>query len=346
MYEPYQFTSYKNFRDKRKLRYPGKVPYAGEAMDWNRQQVENYFAPLFAWAWKQGIPNNRLVNGEFGCYRRNDGCQAYLTDVIAALNAHNLHWAFYSFREDEWNGMDYEVGTRGLGAEYWAAKEAGQRPEIPRHDNPLFDVIKREFTPGMGTELRRLVEALSSDEWRKREQAVETLGNLGPRAGGVIGHLIERLADEQWHVRKAAAIALTYVGPVTDQAVPSLITALADEEWHVRKAAAGALAAIGPDAYPAVPQLMESLLDWEWQVRSPAALALGVIGPKAKPAIDRLVYVMDDEEWKVRKHAAQALEAIGVPSESVLSALRNATDDDEDQVRRAASQALNKLTAL
>ena len=86
MYEPYQFTSYNNFREKRNLRYPGKIPYAGQAMDWNQQQIENYFAPLFAWARKQGIPSNRLVNGEFGCYRRNDGCQAYLADVIAVLN--------------------------------------------------------------------------------------------------------------------------------------------------------------------------------------------------------------------------------------------------------------------
>jgi len=190
MYEPYQFTSHNNFRDKRNIRYPGKVTYAGKEMNWDRQQIENYFAPFFVWAQAQGIPNNRLVNGEFGCYRRNEGCQTYLTDVIAVLNAHHLHWAFYSFREDEWDGMDYEVGTRGLGADYWAAKEAGKHPERPRHDNPLFDVIKQEFMPTEDSSVRtpttvrgcakvqQWIDMLTSDEWTERRQAAEELAQM------------------------------------------------------------------------------------------------------------------------------------------------------------------------
>jgi acetyl esterase/lipase/GNAT superfamily N-acetyltransferase len=145
-------------------------------------------------------------------------------------------------------------------------------------------------------EVRRLLEALSSDEWREREQAAEAFGSMGLSARSAIGHLIERLADEQWHVRKAAAPALSRMGPVAEQAIPSLIAALADEEWHVRKPAAKALAAIRPASEPAVSHLIEVLEDKECQVRKPAALALGAIGPAAKAAVPALRDCLNDPD--------------------------------------------------
>jgi hypothetical protein len=41
--------------------------------------------------------------------------------------------------------MDYELGSGRLGWKYWQAIEVGEQPEKPRGDNPLFDVLKREF---------------------------------------------------------------------------------------------------------------------------------------------------------------------------------------------------------
>ncbi|MBN2270987.1 MAG: HEAT repeat domain-containing protein [Sedimentisphaerales bacterium] len=162
-------------------------------------------------------------------------------------------------------------------------------------------------------EVRRLIEALSSSEWREREQAAEALSSMGLSARGAVGHLIERLADEEWQVRKSAAEALAALGYLSAPAVPALIRTLGDEEW---------------------------------QVRSPAALALAAIGPPSKPALDRLIGALDDEEWKVRKHAAQALGTIGISAEPVLSALRHAVNDEEDQVRSAAAEALKKIAYL
>ncbi len=195
-------------------------------------------------------------------------------------------------------------------------------------------------------EIRGPVAALASDIWREREQAVETLGNMGRSARGTFDLIIERLADEEWQVRRAAASALSRMGPMPGRVIPCLIAALADEEWQVRKPAALALAALGPTSAPAVPALMEALGDEEWQVRSPAVLALAAIGPPSKPALDRLIGALDDEEWKVRKHAVQALSAIGMPSEAALSAIRQAVNDEEDQVRRAAAAALKRLADL
>jgi hypothetical protein len=42
--------------------------------------------------------------------------------------------------------MDYEIGSGPLPWAYWLAVDAGKTPEPPRHDNPLFAVIRREFT--------------------------------------------------------------------------------------------------------------------------------------------------------------------------------------------------------
>ncbi len=145
VYEPYRFTNRKNFTAARQYAYPGKILFEGKEVEWDTRQIERFLAPCFAWARQREIPPNRLVAGEFGCYRRNPGCQAYLTDVIGVLNARRVHWAVYTFRADEWDGYDYEVGTGGLGEDYWKTKEAGQNPEMPRKDNPLFGVIKKEF---------------------------------------------------------------------------------------------------------------------------------------------------------------------------------------------------------
>ena len=310
MYEPYSFTNHRNFRREKPYIYPGRIPYADAEIDWNKGQIEHYLTPFFEWAKARGIPISRLVCGEFGCYRRNPGAAAYLTDVIDVLNEHHLHWAFYSFREDAWDGYDYELGTAGLGDAYWQAKEAGENPPLTRRDNPLFDVIKRQFSTQasrsydtiQGAEVRGLVIALASDEWLERESAAYALADMGSAAKAAIPYLIDRLDDEEWRVRKAAAIALSPMGSEAAPAVPSLIAALSDEEWHVRKPAAQALATIGRASEPAVPYLIAALDDEEWHVRKPAAVALAAIGPASEPAVPRLIEALSDEEWQ----AAQA----------------------------------------
>ncbi|WP_254682226.1 glycoside hydrolase family 5 protein [Phaeobacter inhibens] len=142
MYEPYAFTSHGNFKDEKGLSYPGSIPFAGEEINWSKEAVREYLRPFYEWANEHSIPQNRLVAGEFGCYRRNTGCKQYISDVIDVLEENETHWAFYSFREDEWDGYDYEVGTGGLPWEYWKAVDRGETPEVPRQDTDLFLAIK------------------------------------------------------------------------------------------------------------------------------------------------------------------------------------------------------------
>ena len=142
MYEPYAFTSPGN---KGKYHYPGEVPFAGKSGAWDAGRLNTYLAAVESWQQAHRLAANRVIGAEFGCYRRNAGCRDYLADVIAAFNQHHWHWAFYAFREDGWDGMDYETGAGPLPWSYWQAQEAGKAVEPPRKDNPLWEVIEREL---------------------------------------------------------------------------------------------------------------------------------------------------------------------------------------------------------
>ena len=65
--------------------------------------------------------------------------------MLTALESQGLHWAFYSFREDVWDGMDYELGAGKLSWQYWQAQERNEPYELPRGPNPVFEPILRRL---------------------------------------------------------------------------------------------------------------------------------------------------------------------------------------------------------
>lgn len=142
MYEPYAATSGPNLKRKKPYSYPGIVPF-GDGMEyWGAKRVAKYLALPGQWAELHGIPANRMVAGEFGCIRKLPGCKNYLNDVLTVLDQKKYHWAFYSFREDNWDAMDYELGTAKVHWKYWDAMEKGEPDPIKRELTPLFDVIR------------------------------------------------------------------------------------------------------------------------------------------------------------------------------------------------------------
>lgn len=147
MYEPYAATSAPNQKRAVAWRYPGQVPYGGRPQHWDAARVADYLALPVHWASRHGVDRRRLVVGEFGCMRRWPDCPAYLRDVLAVLETHQLHWAFYAFREDGWDGMDYELGERALPWSYWQAEARGEMPEPPRRDTPLFRILRDALRP-------------------------------------------------------------------------------------------------------------------------------------------------------------------------------------------------------
>ena len=141
-YEPYAATSAPNMKREVPLRYPGvSTDYAGASLSWDRAAVAAHIDLAFDWAKAQGLPPTRIVAGEFGCMRLWADCGAYLGDVMDAIDARGGHWAFYSFREDVWDGMDYELPVSVKPGQFYWLTEQGQGNKLPR-DGQLMDLLK------------------------------------------------------------------------------------------------------------------------------------------------------------------------------------------------------------
>lgn len=148
MYEPYAYTT-KRINNKR-FTYPGPIPldYGQDWFDpkssvhWDVETLEEFFAPVLSWQKKFNIPSSQILVGEFGCDRTVGGADKYLAHLIKIFDTNQWHWAFYSFREDCWDSMDYELGTGNLPEEYWDALENCTSLNPFRKENPIFNVIK------------------------------------------------------------------------------------------------------------------------------------------------------------------------------------------------------------
>ncbi len=138
MYEPYGWSTFRLNRGA--LTYPGMLEYADRPEMWDAARVAAHQQPLIDWADRNGVPRDRLILSEFGCDRRVSGCAAYLTDVIAAAEASRIHWAYYSFREDAWDGMDYELGDGPTPPGFY---DEARRRDLPRPPNPMSDALRR-----------------------------------------------------------------------------------------------------------------------------------------------------------------------------------------------------------
>lgn len=145
MYEPYAATSAPNFKREKPYPYPGIVPYGDGEENWDAARIASYLKMPTDWADANGVPRNRIVASEFGCMRRLPFCKQYLEDVLTPLEAAGMHWAFYSFREDAWDGMDYELGSEKVNWKYWDAIDAGLPDPVKRKATPEFEPIRRRL---------------------------------------------------------------------------------------------------------------------------------------------------------------------------------------------------------
>ncbi|MDR2401951.1 MAG: glycoside hydrolase family 5 protein [Cytophagales bacterium] len=142
MYEPYEYTDYKNYL---KFSYPGEVV----GKNWDRKALKKYVSAVSAFQTKYKIPSNRILVGEFGGYRRQKGLSQYFADLISIFEENNWHWAYYAFR-DNWDGMDYELGDKGLPWDYWKAQERGEEYLLERDPTcTLFAVLKNALAKNL-----------------------------------------------------------------------------------------------------------------------------------------------------------------------------------------------------
>lgn len=146
LYSPWPFP----YSDAGKYRYPGLFETGEEkgaaAIYWDKNTIETFLKPVRDWQKQYGIPDNRILVGEFGVNRHGAGAEVYLKDLITVFNAYHWHWAFYSFREDEWDIMDYELGAGRTPASYWENQKSGKPQDYSKTvSNPLFDVIRADL---------------------------------------------------------------------------------------------------------------------------------------------------------------------------------------------------------
>ena len=141
MYEPYEYTNQQ--MNKGKFSYPGKI----HNTYWNKEALNSYTDYVRSFQKTNNIPSNRILVGEFGGHRTSKGLPDYFRDLMNIFNKNGWHFAFYAFREDVWDGMDYELGDKKLPWEYWQAVEKGETPKLDRNpDNPVFKVLKEVYS--------------------------------------------------------------------------------------------------------------------------------------------------------------------------------------------------------
>jgi endoglucanase len=148
MYEPYALVNRKN-KDVHK--YPGIIP-TGETdaknRKWNKISMSEFLEPIRSFQKKYDIPSNRIVAAEFGIPRKKVSALAYLRDQIEIYQKEGWHWAFYSFREDDWDAMDYELGTKPAGMKYWEAVENGKLPpdSVYARKSKIWEMLKYKIS--------------------------------------------------------------------------------------------------------------------------------------------------------------------------------------------------------
>ena len=112
---------------------------------WNKKALMDFLKPVDDWAKTQNIPANRIYVAEFGVNRRVPGAAAYLSDLLDLFEERQWHWGFYSFREDGFPAMDYEMGPRAtLPEDYWKSEAKGEFPSRTKwyRKNPLWESLK------------------------------------------------------------------------------------------------------------------------------------------------------------------------------------------------------------
>ena len=98
------------------LKYPGIVPVFSkcnhlEEVFINRESLRKIFVDnVVSWQKKHNIPAQQILIAEFGISREIPGAQDYLRDLVEIFTEFGWSWLLFSFRDEEWDAMDYELG--------------------------------------------------------------------------------------------------------------------------------------------------------------------------------------------------------------------------------------------
>lgn len=182
----------------------------------------------------------------------------------------------------------------------------------------------------MEQQFEPLLNALKSDVWFHRQQAVQAVERLGGETA--IKILINVLNDENENVRCQAITALVKLK--SRQSIDAIIKSLSDSSPRVREEASFALGILG--AEEAIPHLIKALEDSVMRVSYAATRSLHKIG--GSKIIKPMCKVLFDSADTVK---IRIVEALGV--------IEPATDEDKKVLMNTLYKALdepNKLVVI
>jgi hypothetical protein len=108
-YNPSKLTA--RYQNRNQFGYPDKIPVydsdSSEVAQWDDHLVGKYVEEVRQWQTDNDV---KVFVGEFGIARETPGAADYLRAVGLACRANGLSCLLYSFREDTWDAMNYELG--------------------------------------------------------------------------------------------------------------------------------------------------------------------------------------------------------------------------------------------
>lgn len=114
MYAPPHLTLSRHY-PKFTLSYPGPVPrwvtYPQETVDVDARFLRHLLeTTVHSWQKEHQIPPHKILVAEFGMCRETQGTQQYLDDILSIFSDFGWSWLLFSFRDEEWDSLDYELG--------------------------------------------------------------------------------------------------------------------------------------------------------------------------------------------------------------------------------------------
>jgi hypothetical protein len=95
--------------------YPGPVSrwvrYPAETVNIDAEFLKHLLeSTVVSWQRQHKIPSHQILVAEFGMCRETEGTQQYLGDIHSIFAEFGWSWLLFSFRDEEWDAMDYELG--------------------------------------------------------------------------------------------------------------------------------------------------------------------------------------------------------------------------------------------
>ena len=146
LYPSWLYGTHRANRDR--FSYPDAMPmnWEGDTEPWEEGRLCALMDPALEWIETHQFPREKLLVSEFGVSRRVEGAEAYLSDIVSCLEGHELSWAFYSYREDAWDEMDYELAPDAPG---WAPSRTDETGYRIKNWTPtaLYQILDQHLTP-------------------------------------------------------------------------------------------------------------------------------------------------------------------------------------------------------